>query len=563
MGFTLPNLPAGWPWSLWFFAATLILYLLQRFPVTGVFLMIFGAAFWSILLVNLGVIGIGFEAVTGKVSRLWLIVPLLYFGVYYLLYSRDQAALAALRTEYAQFNQGKSLPFDPKAQDLVLGQEGGSSLSANSFVPDYGLARAFDGNGRMALLGNAEACALLRDHDVYRSAGVYSTGLRRHRSTGRPRAASGFCLITAPGQPDRPVVRVTGKSSTSTHGRLPVTSQTFRIRDESNGSEVVVKSAFAGPLKRFPMPVMGCALNSGGASWDCFAGFMRDSVTPIAPVGQKYGGGTVLVAEALGLTAPRDYADIATGPERFRAIADEADAKLVEKELALLERMLADPTQHQDGWFSHLRNRPEVVAPYADRIFAALGVLQESGGRTSETGGNLWRLAAVLPDSALEPHRAKMVEWLQPQNSRPWTDSTDDIYTRLDVGDPVQREMVLHRLETRRGDVQTNLLNQFCSLGAKAPDDAKRRLLALWEAKGRESAERRDGRPLDHLKFYLTLARMGLKAEAGKVEQRYMGSDFLDIWNEVTPDTHADLCSGSHHDISNHFGRARRARAGD
>lgn len=95
----------GWPWSLWFFAATLAVYLLQRFPLTGVFLMVVGAAFWSIILVNLGVIGIGAEALTGRVSRLWLLVPLLYFGGYYWLYSRDQAALAGLRAEYERTNQ--------------------------------------------------------------------------------------------------------------------------------------------------------------------------------------------------------------------------------------------------------------------------------------------------------------------------------------------------------------------------------------------------------------------------------------------------------------------------
>ena len=91
-------------------------------------------------------------------------------------------------------------------------------------------------------------------------------------------------------------------------------------------------------------------------------------------------------------------------------------------------------------------------------------------------------------------------------------------------------------------------------MGARAPDDAKRRLLALWHVKGKEAAERSvDKRPMDHVMLYFTLARMGLKSEAGKVEQRYFGPTFLAIWNEVTPETHAELCSGSINDISNHF----------
>ena len=133
-------------------------------------------------------------------------------------------------------------------------------------------------------------------------------------------------------------MRVAGKSEQSSQATLPVTTQTFRLRDEASGREVVVRSAFAGPLKRFPMPVMGCALNSGAPSWQCFHGFMRDSVTPVAPPDQKYGGGTVVVAAALGLEKVQDWAALATGPERFRGLADAADAKLVAKEIAILER---------------------------------------------------------------------------------------------------------------------------------------------------------------------------------------------------------------------------------
>ncbi len=102
-------------WSLWFFAATMLLYLLQRFPLTGVFLMIVGAAFWSILLINLGVIGIGSEAVTGKVSRLWLIVPALYFGGYYWLYPATNCARNMRSSTRA------SRCRSTRTQDLVLG----------------------------------------------------------------------------------------------------------------------------------------------------------------------------------------------------------------------------------------------------------------------------------------------------------------------------------------------------------------------------------------------------------------------------------------------------------
>ncbi len=349
------------------------------------------------------------------------------------------------------------------------------TADGSSFAPHYGLTRAFDGSGRMALVGDRDACALIAGNEVYRSAGIHAGRFDRNAGKPRRRQPPGLCAISAPGEPDRPIVRATGKSEKSMRGRMELTTQTFRIRDETSKREITVKSGFASPLKRFPMPVMGCALNSGGASWDCFAGFMRDSVTPIVPVERKYGGGTVIVARALGLELVDDFAPLATGPEQFRAIGDAADAKLVATELALLEKMLADPTgDHGQSGFRHLPNKPEVIAPYADRLFAALGVLQNSSVQVSDTGGDLWRLVAALPDAALEPHRVKLVEWLKPENARKWTDSAYNIHTRLDVTDPIQREIVLGRLEAGRGNVQTNLLPQFCRLGADAPEDAKR-----------------------------------------------------------------------------------------
>jgi len=66
MGISLPTLPNGWPWSLWFLVATLVLYLLQRFPLTGVFLMVVGAAFWSVVLVNLGILDSDLKRWLGK-----------------------------------------------------------------------------------------------------------------------------------------------------------------------------------------------------------------------------------------------------------------------------------------------------------------------------------------------------------------------------------------------------------------------------------------------------------------------------------------------------------------
>ena len=179
MRFALPDLPAGWPWSLWFFAATLIVYLLQRFPLPGVFLMVVGAAFWSVILVNLGVIGIGYRgddrqgqpAVAGRAGALF---RRLLSG----LFPQPGGARRAARG-ICPVQRGQVAAVRPGgAGSGARRRRAGRCCRPTTSCPITGSARAFCGNGRMALVGDKEACALLRGNDVYRSAGIYSTGLK-------------------------------------------------------------------------------------------------------------------------------------------------------------------------------------------------------------------------------------------------------------------------------------------------------------------------------------------------------------------------------------------------
>ena len=551
------DMPDGWPVSLWFFVATVIVYLLQRFPYTGIFLMILGAMLWSVVLINLGFIGVGLEAITGRCSRAWLILPLLYFGLYYLAYYRDQANLAALRKSFVEHNAGKSLPFDQERQDLLFERgKGDFHPSPFEFVRRFGVRRTFSEDGRVHFMGNSEACALLRGNDVFRSAGIYSSGFYTDEAVGR-RKPTGFCSIYAPGKPDKPVVRVRSDDRSETHSGLAVRKQEVRIRDEATHAEVDLWSGDVSALRAFPMPAMGCALNSGAARWDCFAGFMRKTESLLTP-GQKFSNTTAAIAQVLGLEGSEDYAAVASSPEWLREIGEEADRHLAAEEVARLEKMLADPEAKVDGWFRHLPSRPDVILPYADRIFAALGRLHTSGKRLSPGTGNgreLWNLAAYLPDEVLDRHREEMIVWLSPETAKEFSKTADRIYTRLDALEPRQREIMLSRLEEPLGDLRSSLLPQFCRMGVAAPDDVKGRLLAIWEIRGRRAIERKSHRKANETVLYVTLLRMGLKEQAGKVEQRYYGPTFEAIWNEVTPDTPADICDGNDNDLRNRYRR--------
>lgn len=547
------SMPQGWPVSLWFFLITAVVYLLQRFPLTGVFLMIVGAAFWSILLINMGMLGLIVEALTGRANPLWLIVPALYFGGYYWAYLADRNALNLVTAEAARFNAGKSLPFDPVRQDLAFGDpKDGMGLSPSQFVERYGLERAFGGDGRVYRVGTDETCALLRKKPVFQSAGIFANYITREGKRPYQRVGTGFCTIQMPGQPDRPIVRITERQQEAKRGRMPYIQRDFSARDESDGATAAVRTYAAQPLKLIPMPVMGCALNSGAASWDCFHGFMRDRVE--LPAGRpRYSGGVPLLAAMLGLKQTDDLSAHAIGPERFKPIAERADAELTAKELALLDSILARPeTYIKDAWFRHLGNRPDAVEPYTNRIFDALEKLQQSDVKYSANGRELWKLAAVFREPIIAKQRSRFVEWMKPGALREWTDESWQAFALLDLGDPVQRNIVLTRLE-RPGGYTTELLPGFCRMGAAAPDDAKERLLRIWKVRDKLGKGLDNRRSHEDVQLYLTLNRIGLKTEAGKVDQRYMGNTFLGIWETITPGTPVDVCGMSVNDLNNRF----------
>ncbi|MEL7686550.1 hypothetical protein AAG592_03505 [Citromicrobium bathyomarinum] len=552
----LPRLPSGWPFSVWFFVAAIVVFAAQMVPILGIFLMLVLVAFWSVILINLGMIGIVFEVLTGRASRGWIFVPLVYFTGYYAFYAADQATLASLRTLYQQHNAGQALPFDRSKQDLLLVKgEGDLHPSPFTFVQHHGLRRAFSATGRVHFMGNREGCRALRDNDVYRSAGLYAFGFHTPGEVSERRLVKGYCSIYGPGQPDRPVVRVTSDDRATHSLFLPVRIAELQAQDEKSGRSIEIRGGYASPLKPFPMPAMGCGLNSGAPSWDCGASFLRDGFTPILADGERFGSMSRSLAKALGLGNSRNYGATASGPEVVRSVGEAADRELVRKELAILSDILSDPFEEQDGSFDHLPNRPDVVAPYADAIFSALGRLQASDETVSENGRSLWSIAAALPEEALAPHRAQLAAWLRPENARRWTEQVSKIYTRLDISDPSQRDTVLLRLESKRGDLASSLLPPFCRMGGEAPQDAKDRLFALWQRRGAEQAGKERVRKIGDVSLYATLLRMGLRAKLGPVEQHYLGSTFAGIWANVSPQTTADICGETSQGLKKRFVR--------
>ena len=112
-----------------------MVYALQTFPFIGIVLMFMLAKFWSVALINAGMIGTAIEALTGRVSRWWLVLPVAFYGGYFAFAAADHRTLRQMSVSYAAANAKVAIPFDPQRQALVFSGDGeGGSWYVNNFA---------------------------------------------------------------------------------------------------------------------------------------------------------------------------------------------------------------------------------------------------------------------------------------------------------------------------------------------------------------------------------------------------------------------------------------------
>lgn len=393
------------PFSFVFFLATGVTFLLQLFPLTGIFLMFMLAAFWSVVLINAGMLGVAFEAVTGRVSRFWLIVPFAFYVIYYACAIIDHQTVAELRGRFDAVNEKISIPFDPDVQSLIFD---GSSDSANSFIQNYRIPvvywinRKYSDNFYAVRMLSALNCTALRENELL---GVYRIdGASVSYDNGITVGDTNFCVLSMPERPKLASVTVASHEEQTIHRTLPITRVTINVVLPS-GQRANLTSGTAAPLSWFPMPVMGCHLISGGAPrWDCDAGFVRQNLTPLITGKARYGRDDPTLARALGLTRIEVNDRMGVDITLLRAKIAEAEDAILPNQLAAVERIIADPSAKE--WKTDVRilaRRPKVLAARADAIMAGLEHAAKFRGPNREkaapNGHVLATLIASLDDN--------------------------------------------------------------------------------------------------------------------------------------------------------------------
>lgn len=405
------------PLSLGFFVVAALVFALQLIPIIGIFLMVMLAMFWSALLINAGMIGTVVEALSGRVSRGWLILPATFYCGYFVFAAADHLVLRQLRADYDLANAKVAIPFDPDRQSLVFWGDGGNPGAW--YVQNYRLPVVYSGspNDPAALRANRiirqDVCASVRNA-AFSAAGIYTMGIQDGDDLRSQRLDKRFCALGMPERPTLPLVSVATREDKLVSVMLPMTRvvSTVTIPD---GRHYQLLGGVAAPLSWLPMPVMGCGLNSGAAKWQCAAGFMRDTYTPIVAGTSRYHRDATTLARALGLKpvaiADRIGSDAAVVRVR---IADVEDREL-KRQLVAVDRMVADPIEKvDDGAVGVLANRPEILATNADALMAGLERAADADPKdfwkARESGRILAGLIARLPTDRLVRYGSRLID---------------------------------------------------------------------------------------------------------------------------------------------------------
>lgn len=529
------------PYSLIFFAITGIVFILQLIPFTGIFLMFLGAAFWSVFTINAGFVSLAVEAFLGRVSRFWVAAPIAWFGGYLAFAAMNHIAFNDLAAEIERHNAGRSMPFSSETAALVIASNSDNlSSAASTLVRSYDLPVAYVANPNFKTashlayrIGAGETCTRIRADTGFGSAGIHAFGF--HESG---KLVKDMCQFQAPEDPKISVVTVTATTEKRVDWWFPNIVDSIQITAAS-GQAVELKSGYAAPVKWFPQPLLGCFLNSGAASWDCFASFSREKMQGLGSEG-AYGGSTIhVIAEALQLK-PSPATQRRKTIENSKAPPLE---KIVESRVLIslsnLDRLIADPTQHITVHdFAGLREKSDLLGPRAEGMSAALVKTLDAGLRSRESSLNLQRLIAVL-----EPRDFFRVSGglLAAFEARPMLDKDmigEELPSRFgDIGSEAITLLDRMAFGTKNSGSAAAILG-LCRIGKPAAALSDKVANILMSTK-------RTGTSNRHSAAFITLLRMGrpdLADQDPDAGSYYRADSYAKLRQTITPESPADVC---------------------
>ena len=536
--------------ALFLFTAAVVL--LQVFPLTGVFLMLVAAPFWSVLTLNLAFLALAVEALLGRTDRRWIIAPLLYFGGYAFYAHQANAHYLALDAKLKAENATQSIVFDPSQQILVFEDNSDDLAGApRSFIQKYALPVAYVANANFEparhlayRLAEAEICTRLQRERGSLPSGI-SPSWFHNTSNGDRKLRKDVCIVQLPEDPSRPALQISSSREAQKDGVLPHSLTTTTMSDGLGGMAILTTGR-AEVLGWLPMPVMGCALNSGAPSWDCVFGFHRETVG-LGGTG-AYGGATqAAIAGVLKLSeqnAPSLSATAAESRNDVEQALTKSQSARIELALANLDAAINGLTRRLTVHdVSGLIANPEPTLTRGRAIGDAIARHVTDPQGNFETARVMQSILAYHPSPDFADIARPLLPVLQPLvEKREWVVASDFALRIAELGPDA-----LPLLETLTFDSKKSppveFVSALCRLGSDAASSGEK-LLALLPA----GETRRRDRELETA-VYVALKRLGrsdlIEAEAAAPPPRRFDDIHTDILKRnVGPESPRSACAG-------------------
>ncbi len=375
--------------SILLFIATGIVFLLQLFPFTGVFLMMFGALFWATITINLAFICMIFEALF-RVSPKWtLIFPALYFIGYLSVAGLSHYQYHLLQQQAATLNAKVEIPFDPIKNDLVVWQDYSTPL-----LSGYDLDVVYEPNETdipmkhtSKRIASSEVCNTFRGYVE----GIYTEPLWGRNTNGCVLAYSEFVA--------KPSFSVSSKFEKIPSWILPLERELVTITSPDN-TKYTIHAGRVAPFPWLPRPVLGCALISSSATWECVHTFWRGLPQSIIGNPKNSSGTHLAIASALDLKPVLLEEKIARAPKSFdrSTILERNQKHRLDNTYKRFEAFLMDPVGYKDDLgFSLMVKERSYLASKADSMVNALKVLSSNSLDESNKRRVLYEFLSQIP----------------------------------------------------------------------------------------------------------------------------------------------------------------------
>lgn len=388
----------------------LVLYLLQMIPVLGFLLLFLGSMFWSVALINAAFLGVVIEVPARKLPIGWLLLPVGYLGTYWVFVFSDYQNLSALQAEIRADNEPVKVPFDPARQSLVFDNSEAIGPTTHHIPVVYSRA---ENEGEIVYNAGYLAADPLCDEakeGPYRQAGIYPSWFHtRSDEIAGGTFVEGYCRIGIPVPAPPAQVVITSATRKYEIGGMPVEENITTITP-GNGPARRLRTGKAMPLTLLPAPLLFCAdIKPDDGKDACAAIFWRSDASLIDGK-WRFGRNGDLLASVLGIRQRDNSYDLQVPNAAIRAVMIEASDKVVERELANLDRAIADPMVEIGSLpFNALHRRRDLIEPRLDGMVRAIEFGVANQGNSHGNAQQMFRLLDYVSHDALRPYEPRLL----------------------------------------------------------------------------------------------------------------------------------------------------------